>query len=85
MVLAVHAQSHLAHFDSDDVNILDSDVVSNDLNCEICSFYFDQQLFSNEIETTQCLHYFLTSYKEISQLEIATSFKQYYLRGPPQS
>jgi len=84
VILNVHAQSHSLDVDVADISILDSDIVTDDVNCEICSFYFDQQLYSNDFQyDCHFNNYTLTSYNNIVQLEVTSSYEQYYLRGPP--
>lgn len=83
VILIFHSQTHLR----DTVKIVKSDFddittqVSSD--CQICSFYFNQQLyiqntFVYELDT---LNYY--SHQNIVDVLIDVSPEEYYLRGPP--
>jgi len=83
LALIFHAQTHtqthtnIVHSDFDNITIDD------DVDCQICSFYFDQQLyvqssfaFQLEVDT---YHF----HQNITQSLFAVSQEQQYLRGPP--
>jgi len=83
VVLVFHSQTHT----QDIVEIVKSDfdniTVDDNSDCQICSFYFDQQLyvqssFSFQLESFS--YYFLQS---TSEIPITVSQEQHYLRGPP--
>jgi len=82
-ILFFHSQTH----SRDAVKIIKSDfadiTVQDNSNCQICSFYFDQQLYvenSFVYELDAFSYYF---HQNIVETPIVVSQEQHYLRGPP--
>ncbi|QLG44925.1 hypothetical protein [Costertonia aggregata] len=83
VVLFFHSQSHVQGA----IEIVDSDVLQiiahDDSDCQICSFYFDKQLFVEDsvvYELNFSSYYFL---QDIVEFAIVLSQEQQCPRGPP--
>ncbi|UII76692.1 hypothetical protein LV716_02580 [Flagellimonas sp. HMM57] len=83
VVLIFHSQEHTAHT----VNVVSNDftdiVAEENSDCQICSFYFDQQLHVQDLfvyELAAFSYYFHQSI--VGTINIVPK-KQQHLRGPP--
>ncbi len=81
--LVVHVKSHIDTVKIVDVNKSDNDVFYSDSTCDICSLYFDQQLYNDDVQYNHHFNRSLVSHTDIVQLNITVAFEQIYLRGPP--
>lgn len=84
IILIFHSQTHSPQ---DSIKIVTNDfdhiTTQDNSDCQICSFYFDQQLYvqnSFVCEFDAFTYYF---HQTIVETPIAVSEKQHYLRGPP--
>lgn len=84
VVLVFHSQTHIT---TEPSQIEQSDftkvAVENSSNCQICNFYFDQELYVQNSFVFQPECFSIYSYQALSEIAISTSHKQQYLRGPP--
>ncbi|MGB5818444.1 MAG: hypothetical protein WBG90_03090 [Saonia sp.] len=83
VVLVFHSQTHAQETVKIDKSDFAHITLEDDSDCQICSFYFSQQLYVQSSIAFQLEAFSYYFHQSITEIPIAVSQKQHYLRGPP--
>ena len=84
LVLAFHAQTHVHHTAIIDIGNPANITVEGNSDCQICNFYFDQQLYVQGVFILPLDSFSYCFHQNITEILFITAREQLHLRGPPQ-
>ena len=84
LVLAFHAQTHVHHTAIIDIDNPANITVEGNSDCQICNFYFDQQLYVQSVFILPLDSFSYCFHQNITEILFTTAREQLHLRGPPQ-
>ena len=84
LVLAFHAQTLVHHTAIIDIGNAANITVEGNSDCQICNFYFDQQLYVQSVFILTLDSFSYCFHQNITEILFITAREQLHLRGPPQ-